>query len=124
MKRMLMCTALLAAASLAAADDHATTTLRDPWVPPAVRAQAASEAASAGGRAGAMSMPAQVQRKLRASFDAADTQRTGRITKAQAQAAGLGQIAANFERIDAAKQGSVSFDDYLRWLRSRGANNL
>lgn len=124
MKRLCIAAALLATATFAAADDEATTTLRDPWVPPAVRAQAAADAASAAGRASAMSTQAQVQRKLKAGFDAADTQHTGRITKAQAQAAGLGQIAANFERIDAGKRGSVSFEDYLRWLRSRGANNL
>ena len=66
-------------------------------------------------------LQAQVERKLRQNFDAADTQRSGAITLQQAQAAGLGVVANNFDRIDTAGTGKVTFEDVKRYLRSRGA---
>lgn len=111
---------LLAAAAAQAADTPAA--LRDPWVPPAVRAQAASAPAQAPTRGAALS--AQVERKLRAAFEAADVQRTGRITREQARAAGLGHVDRAFEQIDTGRTGTVSFDEIRRYLRSRGARSL
>ena len=66
-------------------------------------------------------MQAQVERKLRESFDAADVARTGALTREQARAAGLGVVANNFERIDRAGKGTVTFEDVKRYLRARGA---
>lgn len=121
--------ATAAALALAASAAHAAQ--RDPWVPPQVRAQAAAAAsASASANAGSRTatrgaaLAAQVERKLRAQFDAADTGHTGRITAEQARAAGLGNVAEHFEQIDVQGRGSISFDDYKRYLRSRGARTL
>jgi hypothetical protein len=90
----------------------------DPWVPPAVR-QSASAPVTRGA-----ALQAQVQAKLRASFDAADVEHVGSITIAQARAARLGLVAHNFDRIDTHRSGRVSFEDLKRFLRSRGAATL
>ena len=66
-------------------------------------------------------LQAQVERKLRESFDAADVVRAGALTREQADAAGLGVVAKNFDRIDTAKTGRVTFEDLKRYLRGRGA---
>jgi hypothetical protein len=89
--------------------------LRDPWVP-----EHARKAASAPPTEGA-ALRAQVEAKLRATFDAADAKRSGTLTREQAKAAGLGYVAEHFDRIDTHKSGRVSFDDVKRYLRSRGA---
>jgi hypothetical protein len=95
---------------------------RDPWVPAEVRARAAAEPRQAPTQGAALA--AQVERKLRAQFAAADRQGRGRITREQARASGLGAIAEHFDEIDAQGRGSVSFDDYKRFLKQRGANTL
>jgi hypothetical protein len=89
--------------------------LCDPCVPPALRN--ATPAPQTEGAA----LQAQVERKLRESFDAADVTHTGTLTREQARAAGLGVVANNFDRIDTAKTGKVTFEDVKRYLRSRGA---
>jgi len=89
--------------------------LRDPWVP-----EHARKASSAPPTEGA-ALRAQVEAKLRAAFDAADTKRRGTLTRDEAKAAGLGYVAEHFERIDTRKSGRVSFDDVKRYLRARGA---
>ncbi len=65
-------------------------------------------------------LQAQVEHKLRESFDAADTGKRGLVTREQARAAGLGVVANNFDRIDTAGRGAVTFDDVKRYLRERG----
>jgi hypothetical protein len=89
--------------------------LRDPWVPPESRR--ASTAAPTEGAA----LRAQVERKLKLSFDAADSSHTGSLTRRQASAAGLGYVAQHFDEIDSGKTGSVRFEDVKRYLISRGA---
>ncbi|WP_280153054.1 EF-hand domain-containing protein [Piscinibacter sp. XHJ-5] len=97
----------------AAANDAALQTpMRDPWVPPAVR-----QAASAPETRGA-ALQAQVERKLRAAFEAAGK---NTLTRDEARAAGLGWVARDFERIDRGQTGRVSFEDVKRHLRERGA---
>jgi hypothetical protein len=91
------------------------TPMLDPWVPPTLR-KAAPRPPSTG-----IDLNAQVERKLRASFDAADVQRTGSLTREQAGAAGLGFVVNNFDRIDEAGTGRVTFDDLKRYLRAQGA---
>ena len=86
----------------------------DPCVPPALRNT--TPAPQTDGAA----LQAQVERKLRQSFDAADVERTGTLTREQARAAGLGVVANNFDQIDTAKTGKVTFEDVKRYLRSRG----
>jgi hypothetical protein len=107
--------ALLWAAQALAAEPPPA--LRDPWVPPATRASAAAQPVTQPSRGAALQ--AQVERKLRRRFEAADTAGTGRITREQALAAGLGRVADDFDRIDQAGAGSVSFEDVTRYLRSR-----
>jgi hypothetical protein len=87
---------------------------RDPWVPPASRVAPLAEPTT--GEA----LRAQVRAKLRAQFEAADRQRSGSLTHEQARAAGLGVVAQNFSQIDHQGTGRVSFDDLVRYLRSRG----
>jgi hypothetical protein len=87
--------------------------LRDPAVPEALRH--ARPAAETRGEA----LQAQVRAKLRARFDAADTTGQGHITRAQAEAAGLGYVARHFDEIDAHRHGSVSWDQVQAWLAQR-----
>ena len=89
--------------------------LRGPYVPPAARPDAA--AAPTEGAA----LQAQVQAKLHAAFASADTAGTGRITRVQAAAHGLGFIDRNFEAIDSAHAGSVSYDDVAAFMHERAA---
>lgn len=112
-----MACALLPIAALAA-DGIAEAPMRDPWVPPSVR-QAASAPLTRG-----TALQAQVQAKLKASFDAADVDKRGSITLQQARAAKLGIVADHFDRIDVRRSGRVSFEDLTRYLRGRGAATL
>lgn len=91
------------------------TPLRDPWVPPELRKPAAAPAPQGA------ALRAQVERKLKAGFDAADTNRSGTLTREQARSAGLGLIVRHFDDIDRQRAGAVSFDDVKRFLRGRGA---
>ncbi len=107
--------ALAVAIAGGAAAQSTPPPMLDPWVPPSQRKAAVRPPA-----AGA-DLRAQVERKLRANFDAADTTGAGSITRAQAQAAGLGFVANHFDRIDAGATGRVTFDDLKRYLRAQGA---
>ena len=111
---------MLAAALLALPLHAEEPQLRDPWLPDAVKSKRASvEGAYAPTRGDALK--AQVERKLRDAFDAADVEGRGSITLEQARAAGLGRIAREFAQIDVGGTGRVTFDDYQRHLRARGA---
>jgi hypothetical protein len=89
--------------------------MRDPWVPPELRKPAAVAAPQGA------ALRARVERKLKASFDAADVNRSGTVTREQARAAGLGYIVKHFDEIDLQRAGAVSFEDVKRYLRSKGA---
>ncbi|MGH8850974.1 MAG: EF-hand domain-containing protein [Casimicrobiaceae bacterium] len=89
--------------------------MRDPWVPPELR-----QPSSAPPTHGA-ALRAQVERKLKAGFDAADVGHGGTLTREQARAAGLGYIVGHFDEIDRRRAGAVSFDDVKSYLRERGA---
>ncbi len=91
------------------------TAIRDPWVPPELRIPAPAPALQGA------ALRAQVERKLKAGFDAADANRSGTVTRDQARAAGLGYIVKHFDDIDRQRAGAVSFDDVKRFLRGRGA---
>jgi hypothetical protein len=108
----------LASPDVAAAEPMTVTIerpLRDPWVPPELRK--AQAAAPTEGRA----LRAQVERKLKEAFDAADAGHTGSLTRQQANAAGLGFVAGHFEQIDRQRTGRVRFDDVKRYLIEQGA---
>ena len=94
--------------------------LQDPWVPPAVH-KALPLRPMAPATQGA-ALKAQVESKLKSGFDAADVDGSGTITLAQARAAGLGLVADNFTAIDTARTGRVSFEDFKRYLRRKGAD--
>ncbi len=102
--------ALAGACSLATAAGPA---LRDPAVPPALRHAHPAEATRGS------ALQAQVDAKLRARFEAADTTGEGAISRAQAEAAGLGYVARHFEQIDTAGHGSVSWAQVQAWLAQR-----
>jgi len=89
--------------------------LRDPWVPPESRKP--STATPAEGAA----LRAQVERKLKKAFDAADVSHSGSLTRQQANTAGLGFVARHFDQIDRQKAGAVRFEDVKRYLIERGA---
>ena len=102
--------AVLAALALPAA---AQQMLRDPWVPPQVkRSEGYVETRGE-------ALRAQVERKLREQFDAADVSKAGTLTREQARAAGLGYIAENFDAIDRNRAGAVRFEDVKRYLDLR-----
>jgi len=94
--------------------------LRDPWVPDTVKSKRASAGPEEHATQGA-ALRAQVERKLRQSFETADVEGRASITLAQARAAGLGRIAREFALIDSAGTGRITFEDYKRHLRARGA---
>ena len=101
-----------------AADPMSVTSqqpLRDPWVPPDARKP--STAPPTEGAA----LRAQVERKLRQAFDAADVNHSGSLTRQQANAGGLGFVARHFDEIDRQKSGAVRFDDVKRYMVERGA---
>jgi len=91
------------------------TPMRDPWVPPEARKPSTTPPAHGA------ELRAQAERKLAASFDAADVDHTGTLTRAQAQAAGLGFIARHFDDIDVRRSGVIRFDDVARYLDERRA---
>lgn len=110
---------MLAALSLAGpvhAGEPAVSPLCDPCVPPQLRGVTPAP------QTYGTQLQAQVERKLRQSFDAADLARTGALTREQAKAAGLGLVADHFDRIDTRGTGKVTFEDLKRYLRARGAN--
>jgi hypothetical protein len=86
----------------------------DPWVPPEQRKPSTTPPSEGA------ELRAQVERKLKAGFDAAAGS-AGTLTREQASAAGLGLIARNFDAIDRSKTGSVRFEDVKLFLQQRGA---
>lgn len=96
----------------------ATPVLRDPMLPEALRHTKPAEATRGA------ALQAQVEAKLRARFMAADHQRSGHLSRAQAEAAGLGYVVRDFDQIDRAGHGSVSWAqvrDHLSHLAARAA---
>jgi hypothetical protein len=108
--------ALLAIASPARAQPHL-----DPGKPPAAAQQAAREENRTRPASVGATLASDVERHLRASFDAADTAHRGTLSRAEAQAGGFGWIANHFDAIDTRHAGRVSFDDVKRYLDSRRA---
>jgi len=108
---------ILALLAIADAPAFAQELLRDPWVPP--HAQRSATYVESHGEA----LRAQVERKLRAQFDAADVAKAGYLTRAQAQAAGLGYIAENFDAIDRSRAGFVRFEDVKGYLEEASATS-
>ncbi|WP_211472843.1 EF-hand domain-containing protein [Collimonas humicola] len=118
---------ILPAAALAQSTVNATTTparqgmaqLGDPYVPAHVKAavRIAARPAAAGA-----SLQERALQKLQAKFSEADSSNSGSVTKAQAQQAGFGFVANNFEQIDVNHAGRVTFDNIKAYMRANGAN--
>lgn len=106
---------LLLAAALALGAHAASPVLRDPMLPEALRHTTPAQATRGA------ALQAQVEAKLRARFAAADTQRTGHLTRAQAEAAGLGYVVRDFDQIDRAGHGSVSWAQVRAHLAERAS---
>ena len=102
--------ALLATACAAGA---ATPVLRDPALPEALRHTRPAPPSEG------VVLPAQVEAKLRGRFEAADSSGQGHISRAQAEAAGLGFVARHFDAIDAAGHGSVSWAQVQAFIAQR-----
>ena len=106
---------MLVLAILAAVPAFAQESHRDPWVPPQLK-RSTTYVETRGD-----ALRAQVDRKLREQFDTADVAKAGVLTRAQAQAAGLGYIAENFDAIDRSRSGFVRFEDVQRYLENASA---
>ena len=120
MIRFLKTVVVLASAFIAMPSHAQALQLRDPWVPDTVKSKRASAGEDQVATRGA-ALRAQVEQKLRDAFDTADTEGRGSITREQARAAGLGKIVREFAEIDGTGTGRITFDDYRRHLRARGA---
>ncbi|MFC5473921.1 EF-hand domain-containing protein [Paraherbaspirillum soli] len=109
------------AANLSAVPSRAgMAQLGDPYVPPHVKAAARTAVAAPAVARG--SLQTQALQKLQAKFNEADTDSVGSVTKAQAQKAGFGFVANNFEQIDAGHTGRVTFENVKSFMRSNGAS--
>jgi hypothetical protein len=96
----------------------------DPGTPPLAARQAAQAERRAAAQSGGVSLDAQAEGQLRASFDAADRTHRGALTQAEAQAGGFGWISQHFDAIDTRHAGEVTFDDVRRYLQSRNARYI
>jgi hypothetical protein len=105
--------AALVAALLPGLSNAATAVLRDPEVPAALRHTRPAPPSQG------VVLQAQVDAKLRSRFAAADSSGQGHISRAQAEAAGLGYIARHFDAIDSAGHGSVSWAQVQAYLKQR-----
>jgi Ca2+-binding EF-hand superfamily protein len=56
---------------------------------------------------------------MRASWQQADLDKDGQLTKAEAQAAGMKHLSDNFDAIDANKDGKVSEAEVTTWLKGK-----
>jgi uncharacterized membrane protein len=85
-----------------------------PSLPPALRGAASSTPPASGEQ-----LRKQAMQKLRQRFEAADLDASGRLTRAEAERAGLGFVSQRFDEFDGARSGAVSFDDVSKVLRAR-----
>ena len=65
-----------------------------------------------------------MMRAMQARFKAANTSHDGHLTLAQAQAADLKIITANFSAIDTGRRGYVTFNDIMAWRLDQIAQRL
>ncbi|MBV8049167.1 MAG: EF-hand domain-containing protein [Paludibacterium sp.] len=93
--------------------------LGDPYVPPRVKARARAKGVAP--MTTGATLQAQALGKLQKKFNEADSDHSGRVSKAQAQRAGFGYMVNHFDAIDTHHRGSVSFDELKTYLRASGA---
>ena len=85
----------------------------DADVPPAMRHPPRDEAS------GPVLLHFQAMQKLKKRFEDADLDHSGTLTRDEARQAGLGFVDKNFDHIDTAQRGAVSFDDLKAWIIQR-----
>jgi hypothetical protein len=112
-----------------AADPAQPAGFRDPGLPPELRPDApaatrehALGAMRAAPRTSGAALQAQVDQKLRESFEAADVGHRGALTREEARAGGFGFVARHFDEIDVRHAGEVRFEDLQRFLQLRAAS--
>jgi hypothetical protein len=112
MKHLAMLAAglILMAAGSAGAQTSDASAHADPYLPPALRQPATGTPASGAALRG------QAMEKLKRRFDQADTDGNGQLTLEEARKAGLGMVVKNFDQIDRAHSGHISFDDLKAYL--------
>jgi len=115
--RIVLFTSMLALATAATA-----APLRDPAQPPSAVRQAAQAQNRMRPASVGATLDAEAQAHLRTSFEAADVAHRGTLSRDEARAGGFGWIANHFDAIDTGHAGRVSFDDVLRYLRTREPN--
>jgi hypothetical protein len=114
-KSLLAALAACCVIASARAEAVVETPLRDPWVPPELAKQGRLSAPSSG-----TELKREVDGKLRARFEKAAGP-AGTLTREAARAAGLGFIERHFDAMDTRHSGRVGYEDYRRYLLSRGA---
>lgn len=85
-----------------------------PYLPPALRSPAPHTPASG------QALRNEAMQKLQRRFEEADLDASGSVTREEAKRAGLGFVDVNFDQIDSAGRGKVSFDDVRRFMAQRG----
>jgi len=85
-----------------------------PYLPPALRTPAPSNPASG------QALRNEAMDKLKKRFQEADTDANGSVTREEAKRAGLGFVENNFEDIDIAGRGAVTFEDVRKFMAQRG----
>jgi hypothetical protein len=85
----------------------------EPYLPPALR-KPLGEAAT-----GTALLRYQPMQKLKQRFEAADQDGSGTLSRDEARRAGLTVVDKNFDHIDTAQRGAVSFDDLKTYLIQR-----
>ena len=109
--------AVLVAAVLALGAAHAQTDSppahQGPYLPPDKRSPSPEPAASG------PALRMQAIQKLKQRFEQADLDANGLLSKDEASKGGLGFVVNNFDAIDRAHRGAVSFDDLRAYLAER-----
>lgn len=85
----------------------------EPNLPPALRKPLRDTST------GAVLLRYQPMQKLKKRFDAADLDGSGTLSRDEARQAGLTVVERNFDHIDTAQRGTVSFDDLKTFLIQR-----
>lgn len=85
----------------------------EPYLPPALRKPLRDAGTSA------VLLRYQPSQKLKKRFDAADLDGNGALSRDEARGAGFTVVDKNFDHIDTARRGNVSFDDLQTYLMQR-----
>jgi len=85
-----------------------------PYLPPQLRSPEPQTPASG------QALKNEAMQKLQRRFEEADLDASGSVTQDEARRAGLGFVDLNFDQIDSAGRGKVSFDDVKRFMAQRG----